>query len=141
MTNGKHFEMEVKYNLVSIGVRILQTLIFQMNCRFRRNMRMSRNNFANLLGLIEKDPIFHTNTNKQHPVIVQLAVTLFRLGIFGNSASIQNVAKEFGISDGGAVSKMTERIITAILSLKDELVSWPTAEERVKISNQLSCES
>ena len=102
---------------------------------------MSRDHFSSLLELIEHHPIFRSKTNKQHPVIVQLAVTLFRLGIFGNGASILNIGREFGISDGGSIQKMSKRVITAILSLRDRFVQWPTPAERTTIAKHMSKES
>jgi len=74
-------------------------------------MRMSRVHFSSLLTHIESHEVFHHITRKQFPPIVQLAVTLFRFGVYGNAASIQNVSKEFGISDGGSITCMTERVI------------------------------
>ena len=99
---------------------------------------MSRENFVKLLELIENDSVFKNRGRKQFAIVLQLAVTIYRLGIFGNAASIVNIAREFGISDGGIVQDITKRVIKAILKLKNSFIWWPNSDERKQIANSLA---
>ncbi|KIK34678.1 hypothetical protein CY34DRAFT_97519, partial [Suillus luteus UH-Slu-Lm8-n1] len=57
--------------------------------------------FYVILGLIEDHPVFQNHSNHpQAPVQIQLAVTLYRMGRYGNGASIQDIARFAGISEG-----------------------------------------
>ncbi|KAG2047673.1 hypothetical protein BDR06DRAFT_831462, partial [Suillus hirtellus] len=57
--------------------------------------------FQVILGLIEDHPIFYNNSNStQAPVQIQLAVMLYRMGRYGNGASIEDIAHFAGISEG-----------------------------------------
>lgn len=67
--------------------------------RFKQETRMSKENFFQLLALIEKHEIFHTAGRRpQRPVHHQLLVALKRFGCFGNGASVGNIARSFGLS-------------------------------------------
>ena len=63
------------------------------------------------------------------PVKVQLAVTLYRMGQFGNGASLQDIARISGGSEG-AVEDYTKRCFQAIESLHDLFVRPLTREEK-----------
>ncbi|KIY70502.1 hypothetical protein CYLTODRAFT_441951 [Cylindrobasidium torrendii FP15055 ss-10] len=98
--------------------------------RFVDMVRVSPYVFASILELIEDNPIFHNNSpNPQEPVELQLAVALYRLGRYGNGASVKDVARVFGIGDGTA-ELYTERCMTAIESLQHLFVRQLTAEEK-----------
>ena len=57
-----------------------------------------------LLVLIRDHPVFHNNSNNtQAPVQTQLVVTLFRLGRYGNGASVMDIARQAGIGEGTVV--------------------------------------
>jgi hypothetical protein len=57
--------------------------------------------FQVLLDLIEGHPVFSNNSNNpQAPVQTQLAVTLYRMGRYGNGASVLDIAHHAGISEG-----------------------------------------
>lgn len=74
--------------------------------------------------------MFHNNSNfPQAPVAYQLAVTLFRLGRFGNGASVQDIARDAGICEGSVIM-YTERCFKAILALHGMFVRPLIAEER-----------
>ena len=61
--------------------------------RFTHMFRVSPHIFDVILNLIKDHPIFQNNSNnEQAPVHIQLAVTLFRLGRYGNAASVQDIA-------------------------------------------------
>lgn len=57
--------------------------------------------FEVLLHLIEEHPVFSNNSNvPQKPVKVQLAITLYRMGRYGNGASLEDIARIAGSSEG-----------------------------------------
>jgi hypothetical protein len=98
---------------------------FETHRRFKHYFRMSKENFNNLLNLIEPHPIFHNNsTNPQRPVRLQLMVTLYYLGSGGNGGTWTKIGGYFGIGDG-TVQLFTQRVMTAILSIKDQIIKWP----------------
>ncbi|VDC04502.1 unnamed protein product [Peniophora sp. CBMAI 1063] len=98
--------------------------------RFIQMLRISPYAFWVLVDLIKKNPVFHNGSNHpQAPVEYQLAVTLFRLGRFGNGASLDDIAREAGVCTG-TVHAYTERCFKAILSLHDMFVRPLTEEEK-----------
>jgi hypothetical protein len=83
--------------------------------RFRQEIRLSRDKFTELLGLIQHDPLFHTEKElQQFPVHVQLAMSLYRFGHSGTGASIYAVARQFSMGDGSTVCRVTNRVIKVI---------------------------
>ena len=87
--------------------------------RFTNMLRVSPLVFDTILTLIEEHPVFaNSSNNSQTPVEQQLAVTLFRLGRYGNGASVQDIARQAGCSEG-SVEKYTDRCFEAIESLHD----------------------
>lgn len=98
--------------------------------RFLNMLRISPTVFNNLLSLIENHPIFKSENNHgQAAVELQLAVTLYRMGRYGNGASVEDVARMSGCSEG-SVENYTCRCFTAILSLHDQFVRPLTPEEK-----------
>ncbi|KAG1772858.1 hypothetical protein EV702DRAFT_1201320 [Suillus placidus] len=92
--------------------------------RFVNMLRVSPEVFHVLLDLIEDHAIFQNNSNNaQAPVQLQLAVTLYRMGRYGNGASLEDIARYAGISEG-SVEKFTERCFTAIEALHDAFVRF-----------------
>ena len=78
--------------------------------------------FLTVLDLIEDHAVFKNDTNLgQMPVEQQLAVTLFRLGRYGNSASVEDIAHAAGCSEG-SVENYTNHCFQAILSLHSQFV-------------------
>ena len=60
---------------------------------FINMLQVSPGVFQVLLNLIEEHSIFQNNSNNsQRPVEVQLATTLYRMGRYGNGASLEDVA-------------------------------------------------
>lgn len=99
--------------------------------RFRMLLRCSRKQFNVLLALIENHPVFHGfNSHKQFTTQFQLALVLYRLGSYGEGATLCKIASLFGIGDGGTIEKITSRIFKSILSLENQFLAWPTNEER-----------
>ena len=57
-------------------------------------LRVSPLVFLTVLDLIEDHAIFKNDTNlAQTPVEQQLVVTLFRMGRYGNGASVEDIAR------------------------------------------------
>ena len=95
-------------------------------------LRVSPFVFEFLLDLIKDHKVFHNNSNvPQTPVDVQLAVTLYRMGRFGNGACLEDVACHAGYSEG-AIEDFTNRCFEAIESLHDIFIRPITAEEKEK---------
>jgi hypothetical protein len=65
----------------------------------------------------------------QTPVAQQLAITLYRMGRFGNAASLEDLARVGGCSEG-SVENYTERCFEAIEALHDVFVRPLTKEEK-----------
>lgn len=98
--------------------------------RFVNMLRISPSVFEVLLNLIEEHPVFSNNSNiPQKPVRIQLATTLYRMGRYGNGASIKDVARTTGGSEGD-VKNATSRCLQAIESLHDIFVRPLTREEK-----------
>ena len=98
--------------------------------RFLNMLRISPVVFEKLLSLIENHEVFQTDSNHgQAPVELQLAVTLYRMGCFGNGASVEDIARVAGCSEG-SVQNFTNRCFKAILSLHDQFVRQLTPEEK-----------
>lgn len=101
-----------------------------MHHRFVRMLRCSPRSFNILHEMIKDHEVFHNNSNNpQTPVEIQLAVTLFRLGRYGNGASVGDIACNTGISEGSVVN-FTARCFTAIESFHDVFVRPLTPEEK-----------
>ena len=102
---------------------------------FVQMMRVSPYVFAVILELIKNHDVFRNNSNiPQSPVDFQLAVTLFRMGRFGNAASLIDIAREAGCSSG-SVEEFTDRCFTAIESLHDIFV-WPLTADEKEVEKQ-----
>ena len=98
--------------------------------RFQHMLRVSPRVFQVIIELIKDHHVFHNESNhSQAPVEHQLAVTLFRMGRFGNAASLEDIAREAGCSKG-SVEAYTDRCIEAIMSLHDMFVRPLTPEEK-----------
>ena len=79
---------------------------------------------------MEFHPVYQNNSTVfQAPVPLQLLLTLYRLGCFGNGVSFGKVARRFGVSEGAA-SIFTDRTIIVILWLERTLVTWPSQSEK-----------
>jgi len=100
--------------------------------RFTNMLHVSPHVFETILSVIEHHPVFTSGTNNgQAHVEDQLAVTLFRMGRYGNGASIQDIACMAGCSEG-SVENYTDRCFTAIESLQEIFVRKLTRAEKEK---------
>ena len=97
---------------------------------FQSMLRVSLLIFDIILNLIKDHPIFHSNSNvPQTDIKFQLAITLYRLGHYGNAASVGDIARNFGYSEG-AVELFTQRCFQAIESLHGHFVRQLTVAEK-----------
>ena len=98
--------------------------------RFVNMLHVSPEVFQAIVTLIRDHPIYSNNSgNSQEAVEVQLGVTLYRLGRYGNGASLEDIARFAGCSEG-AVELYTQRCFRAIEALHDAFVCLPTAAEK-----------
>lgn len=98
--------------------------------RFVNMLRVSPHVFETILGMIENSSIFQNNSNNpQRPMKIQLAVTLYRMGRFGNGSLVEDIARVAGISEG-AVELFTKRVQIALMSLHDIFVCPLTEQEK-----------
>jgi hypothetical protein len=110
---------------------------FLLHClvekRFKLHFRMTRSSFFKLTEEISGNAVFQNDSNHpQRPVHEQLMVTLKRLGCNGNGVSVGALATFFRIGEG-TVELYTDRCMMAILTLRPQLLEWPTAEAREEI--------
>ena len=99
---------------------------------FVQMLHMSPQAFDILVQLIKDHPAFHNESNQvQAPVETQLAVTLYRMGWYGNGVSLGDVARIAGVSDG-SVQNFTKQCFDAIESLHDLFVRPLTQEKDVE---------
>jgi hypothetical protein len=97
---------------------------------FTQMLRVSPGVFSVIVELIKDHNVFRNNSNvPQTPVDYQLAVTLYRMGRFGNAASLADIASEAGCSEG-SVELWTDRCLAAIESLHNTFVRPLTPEEK-----------
>ena len=98
--------------------------------QYRRRVRIDPDTFDGIVNKIQGHKIFHNNSNTpQAPVKVQLAIFLFRAGHYGNAASPEAIGLWAGVSPG-TVANCTNCVMLALLSLHDECIHFPTAEEQ-----------
>ncbi|XP_036342392.1 putative nuclease HARBI1 [Rhagoletis pomonella] len=129
---------QVRYGCPFIHHSVPKSVHFTQNIlsnldddRFRQIARVSKPSFDAILELIKNDEIFNgPRSCKQFSVEAQLIIVLYRLGSSGEGASISKIARLFGVSDGGVIQNMTNRVFHAILKLKTKFLYWPDAAER-----------
>ncbi|GAU99305.1 hypothetical protein RvY_10330 [Ramazzottius varieornatus] len=98
--------------------------------RFKEEVRMSRELFEMVLSKIVGHKAFnlHGKTPQADPRL-QLMICAYSFGSSGSSASVENIAGRFGVSEG-FVLLCTTRCIEALLSVEGSVVNWPDKEER-----------
>src|SRR6201996_8706839 len=125
--------LQPRHHIIKIGQLELLTAFSQSETdlnQFLRIVRISPFVFNSIVDMIEHDPVFQNNSqNEQTPVDVQLAVTLYRMGRYGNGASLEDVAQFAGIGKGTVVD-FTRRCFTAIEHLHPLFVRALTPDEK-----------
>jgi hypothetical protein len=97
---------------------------------FTQMLRVSPGVFSVIVELIKDHNVFRNNSNvPQTPVDYQLAVTLYQMGRFGNAASLADIAREAGCSEG-SVELWTDHCLAAIESLHNTFVRPLTPKEK-----------
>lgn len=101
---------------------------------FKQKYRMDRESFQKVLNKIEDHSVFQNiKGRKQCPVEQQLMVFLKFIGTEGDGASNSGQRNTFCIGYGTATTYQS-RVVEALLSLRDEFISWPDADERLGIA-------
>ncbi len=108
---------------------------------WQRDIRMTHETFINIFYRIRDDPIFHNNSNNvQAHVSIQMMITFYRFGHFGNAASVPDVASKFGVATG-SVDLYTNRVIIALFNLLPSIIVWPNREERRAIATEIKIDT
>jgi hypothetical protein len=106
--------------------------------QFLLYFRMERESFIQILALIDNDPIFKNDSYfKQASPAVQLAITLYRLGVHGWGAAPSRIASLFGIG-GGTVHLYFHRCLSAILKLYERAIVWPRGVDQQLVKGKFS---
>ena len=104
---------------------------------FLEKYRMKRENFDALVEKIKGHQVFENKStkSKQRPVAHQLMVLLNYLGCAGSGASNPRQRQTFGFGRGTS-ALYRKRCITAIRSLKTQVIHWPCEQEREEIAKR-----
>ena len=107
---------------------------------FKQLFRTEYSSYLHLVNLIKNHSVFQNSSqNQQRDPAMQLAVALARFGSNGNGTAIAHLQTIFHIGHGTILS-YTNRVIEALLSLKDELLSWPDKQQRLESSQVMQQE-
>ena len=96
---------------------------------------MTRPFFDFVYSRIMLNEVFGNGGRHERDVKLQLMVFLYYLSLSGAGAKFSSVAKFFHISKGCA-RMCFRRVLTSILSLKDEFYFWPDNDARNELSNK-----
>ena len=103
---------------------------------FLQKYRMHRDSFKRIVSLIRNHPVFQSNgKKKQTPVEYQLLVFLYYIGTAGSGASSPWCRQVFGIGRG-TCNSYRMRVVTALRSLRDRVITWPDRRERIRIAKR-----
>ena len=108
---------------------------------FLCNFRLTRSQFNSLSERLKlREPFksqYGSNIGRpSRSVEMQLIVFLYRVGQTGSSASDINISSALMIGKG-TVAKYVKNVITALNSMKDEVIPWPTESERREMKNRV----
>ena len=100
--------------------------------------RIRRASFFNLLDMIKDDPIFNKKKYKKaRPSSHQLLVFLYRIGREGVAASLSALSAFFKLGKG-TLRTYILNVLKAIIKHKQDVIYWPSAEERKELSDRLT---
>jgi hypothetical protein len=106
-------------------------------CDFKFLFRVSKNVFLDVVNKIENHEVFnHSGHKTQRSVDFQLLVCLRRLGLHGNGNSYSSLQHFFHISIG-AIDTYCDRCLSALHTLRNEVIKWPVSTEKKKISDAI----
>lgn len=104
------------------------------DAEFRQLFRTSRQGFVSLFTVLESHPVFSNSSQCSRTAPAwRLALTLCRLGVNGNGASVGKMQAIFGVG-AGTVCLFTNRVIEAILAQFDGWLEWPAAGRRRELA-------
>ena len=87
----------------------------------------------NLLLTRARPVLFRRRGGAQLKLELQIAITLFRLGHYGDACSVDSVADLCGVSVG-AVIKSTRRVVKVLAGAAPQHFRWPNAQRRAALS-------
>ena len=101
--------------------------------------RITRDSFFLLLDEIRNKRAFRVTSNRSHrrPISFQLLVFLFRIGQEGRGGGAMAVSAYFGIGKG-TVKNYVRTCVKALQEIKDDVIYWPDADERLEMRARLS---
>ena len=104
---------------------------------FQREFRVNRQSFHAIHNLIKGHNVFVPKLfgPQQIDSRLQLLIFLRYLGMNGNGNSNQRMRLFFPCS-AGSIQVAKDRVLLAILSLRDIAIKWPDCEERAKIEKR-----
>ncbi|KAF8573639.1 hypothetical protein K439DRAFT_1649956 [Ramaria rubella] len=104
---------------------------------FRSLLRVSPRTFNALLSKVQGHPVFQNNSeNEQISVDSQVAIVLYRLGHFGNAASMEKVGLWAGYGYR-TVDKGTWCVMTAVCDegFRRVVMRWPNERQKEEVSD------
>jgi len=104
--------------------------------QFRTAFRVNRSTFQALKSVLlvrARAAFCRRRGGSQLSLDLQLAVTLFRVGHYGNACSVDAVADLFGVSVGGVI-KSTRRVVKALAGVAPQHIRWPNTQRRAGLS-------
>ena len=106
---------------------------------FLNKYRMTRESFNAIVDLIKDHRVFKKESQQgrqQPPVAHQLMVLLRYLGSEGGGGCNPDLRNMFSIGRG-TVELYKRRVVTALMSLREQVVFWPDEAERERISERI----
>jgi len=118
--------------------RVLYDCNYLTDDEFLSHFRMDRSCVMQLNSLVEKDQEFSGVAGKlsKRSSMLHVMVLLKFLGGYGNEAAVQKLGLMLGISKG-AVNDYVRRACNAMLKHRDQVIKWPSVEERRDISGRI----
>jgi len=113
------------------------TFYYSSEERLRGYFRVERATFAAVLLALRRDTrsvFFRSCGGAQVDPQLQLPITLYRLGHYGNACSVEAVADLFGMSVG-AVVKSSCGVVKALVSFAPVHIWWPIAQRSEHLSS------
>ncbi|ETI30452.1 hypothetical protein F443_22426 [Phytophthora nicotianae P1569] len=113
--------------------RLEHYLLFTPADCFKIQFRLSRPYFYAVVGLVKNTSVFR---NLAVCVELHLLVTLKFFGTCGNGATPNKLADFFSIGTG-TVTLYVQRTVDALVSLRENVIAWPTDTKRRELSSRI----
>ncbi|KAH8038889.1 hypothetical protein HPB51_003911 [Rhipicephalus microplus] len=98
---------------------------------FKRMFRLSRETFGDLVARYQTSSFFPDSPGGR-PRISANKTCLVVLSYLGSQSSMYSLAKRFDISES-SVRTCIERVLNFLLSISEEVISWPDSREQERI--------